>query len=79
MITEKERQEFKNRIIAINNRLKDEAKEEGIEIKSSISDRWKYDEELERISRRPKDMRRIKKTNFVNGTKIVNREKIKYK
>lgn len=46
MITEQERIEFKKRMRDMNNELKKQAKKQGIEVKSSIHDRWKFDDEL---------------------------------
>ncbi|MCC2087895.1 hypothetical protein KRP69_01580 [Mammaliicoccus sciuri] len=46
MITEQERQEFKKRMRKMNDEIRENAKKEGIEIKSSIHDRWQYDDEL---------------------------------
>lgn len=46
MITEKERQAFRERMREMNDEIRENAKKEGIKIKSSIHDRWQYDGEL---------------------------------
>ncbi|MFC6402962.1 hypothetical protein ACFP67_14205 [Mammaliicoccus sciuri] len=61
MITEQERQAFKKRMKDMNDEIRENAKNEGIEIKSSIHDRWQYDDELykkheNKSSKRPRGL-----------------------